>query len=71
MHTKFLLDIVKGRGHWEHLGVDENILKFILDKQCVRMWSGQNCSGYDKMSGFCECSNDTAGTLNEGNFLSR
>jgi hypothetical protein len=40
MHTKFLLKNLKGRGYWEDLGVDGNIiLEWILEKLGVSVWT--------------------------------
>jgi hypothetical protein len=40
MHTGFRLEILKGRDHLEHLGVDGRIiLKGILGKQGGRKWT--------------------------------
>jgi hypothetical protein len=32
MHTKFWLENLKGRNHLEELGIDKNILEWILGK---------------------------------------
>jgi hypothetical protein len=40
MHTKFLLENLKGRDHMEDLGIDRRIiLEWILKKQVGRVWN--------------------------------
>jgi hypothetical protein len=41
MHTKFLLEKVKGRDHMEETGVDERIkLEWIFEGQVRKLWTG-------------------------------
>jgi hypothetical protein len=41
MHTEFWLENLEGRNHLGDLSIDERIiLKWILKKQGMRMWTG-------------------------------
>jgi hypothetical protein len=40
MHSKFQSDILKESDHCQDLGIDERILKWILENRHKRVWPG-------------------------------
>jgi hypothetical protein len=60
MHTRFWLLNLKGRDHLGDLSIyGRIILKCVLKKEVVKVWSRSNWFKVDPVEGSCECHNKT------------
>jgi hypothetical protein len=69
IYTKFCLENLKGGDHLEDIGVDAwIILKWILKKQCGKLWPDFMLLGIVTRAGSCEHSNEPSGYIKGGEF---
>jgi len=72
MRTEVLVSKLKGRDHLEDENVDGTItLKRILNRWDGSVWTGVIWLRIWQVVGFCEHSNESSGSINGGDLLSR
>jgi hypothetical protein len=59
LRNAYKIETVKGRGHLGDLGIGGRLLlKWILEKWDMRMWTGFNWVKIGSIGGLCELSNE-------------
>jgi hypothetical protein len=70
MHTKFWLENLKGRDYLVEQGIDGRvILKWIIEKQDGKVWTGFIWLRTGLVAGSCEHVNELLGSIKVRNFL--